>query len=112
MIEIEQIKLFRSLVHGREDAFAIRWEKGNKSGYMPSYQFDPYHYKIHKSKGGTLANYQDKTLQPLRDEQIKRHLLGESQIFFWNQDSINSNPTFYGKYYLSRTRRNFKKQNG
>ena len=35
VIEIEQIKLFRSLFHGREDAFAIRWEKGNKSGYIP-----------------------------------------------------------------------------
>lgn len=80
MIDIEQIKLFRSLFNGREDAFAIRWENGNKSGYMPSYQFDPYHYRIHKAKGGTLANYTDKTLQPLTDEQIKRHLLGEQLI--------------------------------
>lgn len=80
MIEFDQIKLFRSLFNGREDAFAIRWEKGSKSGYMPSYKFDPYHYKIHKAKGGTLANYQDKTLQPLTDEQIKRHLLGEQLI--------------------------------
>ena len=80
MIEIEQIKLFRSLFHGREDAFAIRWEKGNKSGYIPSYQFDPYHYRIHKAKGGTFSNYQDKTFQPLTDEQIKRHLLGEQLI--------------------------------
>lgn len=80
MIEIEQIRLFRSLFHGRDDAFAIRWEKGNKSGYMPSYQFDPYHYRIHKAKGGNLGNYQDKTLQPLTDDQIKRHLLGEQLI--------------------------------
>jgi superfamily II DNA or RNA helicase len=47
---------------------------------MPSYQFDPYHYRIHKAKGGTLSNYQDKTFQPLTDEQIKRHLLGEQLI--------------------------------
>lgn len=80
MIEIDQIRLFRSLFNGREDAFAIRWEKGNKRGYMPSYQFDPYHYRIHKAKGGTLANYADKTLQPLTDEQVKRHLLGEQLI--------------------------------
>jgi superfamily II DNA or RNA helicase len=80
LIEIDQIRLFRSLFNGREDAFAIRWEKANKSGYMPSYQFDPYHYRIHKAKGGTLANYQDKTLQPLTDEQIKRHMLGEQLI--------------------------------
>lgn len=36
VIEIEQIKLFRFLFNGREDAFAIRWVNGNKSGYMPS----------------------------------------------------------------------------
>jgi hypothetical protein len=68
------------LFRGREDASAIRWEKGNKSGYMPSYQFDPYHYRTHKLKGGTLANYQDKTLQPSTDEQIKRHLSGDKLI--------------------------------
>jgi hypothetical protein len=33
-----------------------------------------------KAKGGTLSNYQDKTFQPLTDEQIKRHLLGEQLI--------------------------------
>jgi len=80
LIDIEKIRLFRTLFRGRDDAFAIRWEKGNKSGYMPSYQFDPYNYRIHKAKGGTLANYQDKTLQPLTDDQIKRHLLGEQLI--------------------------------
>jgi hypothetical protein len=80
VIHPSDINLFRSVFRGREDAFAIRWEKGNKSGYMPSYQFDPYHYRIHKAKGGTLSNYQDKTLQPLTDEQIKRHLFGEQLI--------------------------------
>jgi hypothetical protein len=80
VIHPSDIKLFRSFFSGRDDAFAIRWEKGNKSGYMPSYQFDSHHYRIHKAKGGTLANYPNKTLQPLTDEQIKRHLLGEQQI--------------------------------
>ena len=47
---------------------------------MPSYQFDPYHYRIHKAKGGTLSNHQDKTFQPLTDEQVKRHLLGDQLI--------------------------------
>jgi hypothetical protein len=31
------IHLFSSLFKGREDVFAIRWEKGAKSGYMPAY---------------------------------------------------------------------------
>jgi hypothetical protein len=80
VIELDQIRLFRSLFRGRDDAFAIRWEKGNRGGYMPSYRFDPHHYRIHKAKGGTLSNYGHKTFQPLTDEQIKRHLLGEQQI--------------------------------
>jgi len=49
---------------------------------MPSYQFDPYHYRSHKAKGGTFSNYQYKTFQPLTDEQIKRHLLGEQLMVF------------------------------
>jgi hypothetical protein len=30
----ENIQLLRSLFKGREDVFAVRWEKGNKSGFM------------------------------------------------------------------------------
>lgn len=29
-----QIQLFKSIFKGREDVFAIRWEKEKKSGYM------------------------------------------------------------------------------
>lgn len=32
----EQVQLFKSVFKGREDVFAIRWEKGSKSGYMPA----------------------------------------------------------------------------
>lgn len=38
----QQLALFRSLFKGREDVFAVRWEKEGKSGYMPAYSFDPY----------------------------------------------------------------------
>lgn len=109
VIEIEQIKLFRGLFRGRDDAFAIRWEKGNKSGYMPSYQFDPYHYRIHKAQGGTLANYQDKTLQPLTDAQIKRHLSGEQLIGIYplllNNTSHFITADFDGDSWLEETRK-------
>lgn len=37
----DRIHIFKSLFKGRDDVFAIRWEKGNKSGYMPAYFFDP-----------------------------------------------------------------------
>lgn len=76
----EQIHLYRSLFKGREDVFAIRWEKGNKCGYMPVYRYDPYLYRIHKMKGGTFKNYSDKTYRKLTNEEIRKHLLGEHFI--------------------------------
>lgn len=75
-----QIQLFKSVFRGREDAFAIRWEKADKSGYMPAYHFDPYRYRAHKMKGGTFQNYTDKTYLRLTDDEIAKHLNGEQHI--------------------------------
>lgn len=75
-----QINIFHALFRGREDVFAIRWEKSGKSGYMPSYQYDPYHYRLHKMNGGTFANYSHKTYLPLTDNEIQKHLNGAKQI--------------------------------
>jgi len=76
---------------------------------MPSYQFDPYHYRVHKAKGGTLSNYQDKTFQPLTDEQIKRHLLGEQLIGIYpllhNNTSNFIAADFDGDNWLSEARK-------
>jgi superfamily II DNA or RNA helicase len=76
----DHIKLFKSLFHGRQDIFATRWELPNKSGYSPAYYYDPYHYRVHKMKGGTFQNYPDKSFLPLTDEQIIKHLNGEHFI--------------------------------
>ena len=75
-----QINIFHALFRGREDVFAVRWEKSGKSGYMPSYQYDPYHYRSHKMNGGTFANYPHKTYLPLTDYEIQKHLNGIQQI--------------------------------
>lgn len=75
-----KISLFRSLFKGREDVFAIRWEKDKKSGYMPAYFFDPYRYRTHKMKGGTFQNYPDKSYLQLTDDQIAKHLNGEQVV--------------------------------
>lgn len=75
-----QINIFHALFQGREDVFAVRWEKSGKSGYMPSYQYDPYHYRLHKMNGGTFANYSHKTCLPLTDNEIQKHLNGAQQI--------------------------------
>ena len=75
-----QIQLFKSVFKGREDVFAIRWEKEKKSGYMPAYFYDPYLYRAHKMKGGTFQNYNDKTYLKLNDQEIAKHLNGEQLI--------------------------------
>lgn len=80
MIGNEQIKLFCSLFKGREDVFALRWEKSTKSGYMPAYSYDPYMYRLHKQKGGTFKNYKDKSYLKLDDYQVAKHLNGQHFI--------------------------------
>ncbi|MHB1147325.1 MAG: TOTE conflict system archaeo-eukaryotic primase domain-containing protein [Lutibacter sp.] len=75
-----QIQIFKSVFRGREDVFAVRWEKGDKKGYMPSYFYDPYMYRAHKMKGGTFQNFKDKSYLPLNDYEIVKHLNGIQQI--------------------------------
>jgi hypothetical protein len=75
-----QIQLFKSVFKGREDVFAIRWEKGAKSGYMPAYYYDLYLYRTHRMKGGTFQDYNGKTYLKLTEREIAKHLNGEQQI--------------------------------
>ncbi|MGS2764926.1 TOTE conflict system archaeo-eukaryotic primase domain-containing protein [Sinomicrobium sp. M5D2P9] len=56
-----KLPLYQSLFKGREDVFALRWEKPGKSGYMPVYSYDPCMYRLHKQRGGTFKDYKDKT---------------------------------------------------
>lgn len=76
----EKLTIFKSLFKGREDIYATRWEKGSKNGYSPAYTFDPYYYKMHRMKGGTFQNYDNKQYQKLTDGQILKHLEGEQLI--------------------------------
>ena len=77
---IGNIELFKSVFSGREDVFAVRWEKGNKSGYMPAFFYDPYRYRAHKMNGGTFQNYLDKEHLVLSEREIEKHLNGEQNI--------------------------------
>jgi len=74
------IDLYKSLFHGREDIFAVRWEKNGKSIYFPKYDYDPYQFRLHKMKGGTIQTFQNKTFSAITDEQIEKHLNGEHFI--------------------------------
>lgn len=72
----EKIEIFKSLFRGREDVFAVYWEKGDKKGYRPAYYFDPYRYRQHQMKGGTFQNFTEKSYLQLSDNYIDRHLNG------------------------------------
>ncbi len=85
-----QIQLFKSVFKGREDVFAVRWEKESKSGYMPAYFYDPYMYRAHKIKGGTFQNYKDKSYLKLTDKEIAKHLNGGQLIGIYPLLSDNS----------------------
>ncbi len=76
----EMLHIFKSLFKGREDIYATRWEKDNKSGYSPAFTFDPYMYKMHRMKGGTFQDYPNKQYHSLTDEQIYKHLNGEQLV--------------------------------
>ena len=74
----QNIELYKSLFRGRDDIYAVRWERDGKSGYMPAYEVDWSNYEKHKLQGGTFANYKDKKLQPYNDSAIKIHLEGKA----------------------------------
>lgn len=82
MIEItdQQFEIFLSLFRGRTDVYAKRWQKGNKHGYSPAYEFDWSEFMSHRAKGGTMHNFKNKQKLPLTKEVIKNHLLGKYTV--------------------------------
>ncbi|WP_439694607.1 DEAD/DEAH box helicase family protein [Mucilaginibacter sp. AW1-7] len=76
----DRLNLYKSLFKGREDVFALRWEKGGKSSYMPAYSFDPNRYRLHQMKGGTFQTFTDKTYLALTDDHLIKHLKGEQVV--------------------------------
>jgi superfamily II DNA or RNA helicase len=76
----KQIELFQSLFKGREDIYARRWVKDDKSGYMPAYDVDWEEFEKHKARGGTFQNYKNKKPAPLNEAVIRQHLTGKDTI--------------------------------
>ena len=71
-----QVELFMSLFRGRPDVYARRWEKDGRSGYSPAYEFSWDEFMVHKRRGGSLKDFENKRMLPLTPEVIKKHLLG------------------------------------
>lgn len=80
MYNQSQITLFKSLFQGRQDVYAVRWEKNGKSGYMPAYKIDWGDYNKHKAGGGTFKDYSKKEYLPFGDEAIQNHLSGKETV--------------------------------
>ena len=74
------ITLLKSLFQGRQDVYAVRWEKDGKSGYMPAYKVDWSEYNKHKAAGGSFKDYTKKEFLPFGDEAIQNHLLGKETV--------------------------------
>ena len=76
----EQINVFLSLFKGREDVFAIRWQKDGKSGYMPAYDLNWDEFSKYKERGGTLKDFHAKEFSKLTEQRIINHLNGKEVI--------------------------------
>jgi superfamily II DNA or RNA helicase len=76
----EQISIFQSLFRGREDVFAVRWEKESKAGYMPAYDLNWDEFAKHKLRGGTLKDFPNKQFTRLSQQRIINHLSGREVI--------------------------------
>ena len=70
----EKISLYRWFFRGRQDIYARRWEKWERSGYTPAYSFDRDEFNAHRATWWTLKTFEHKTLIPLDDKVVYSHL--------------------------------------
>lgn len=75
-VERGNIELFKSLFRGRNDLYAVRWEKDDRSGYMPAYKVDWTDYQKHKAQGGSFKDFKNKEYLPFDSSAIENHISG------------------------------------
>jgi hypothetical protein len=77
----QRIALFRSLFHGRDDVYAVRWENADgRSGYMPKADRDWKAYLRAKDKDRKKVDRQTRKFRPLTDEVVRGHLVGDNTV--------------------------------
>lgn len=92
-ISQSHIDICKSFFRGREDVYAVRWEKDGRSGYMPAYKIDWDDYNRHKSAGGTFANYTKKEYQPFNDAALEEHFYGKATVGIY--PLLSDNTSFF-----------------
>ena len=76
-----KIALFRSLFRGREDVYAVRWQRADgRSGYSPRAKRDWKAYLSSEAADRRTVDRETRTLLPLTDDAIGQHLRGELTI--------------------------------
>jgi hypothetical protein len=76
----EKLKLFKSLFRGREDVYALRWEKGEKHGYAPAADMDWKAIHAAPPDKRKQVALKTRTLRPLTGAAIRDHLEGKATI--------------------------------
>jgi len=77
----QRIALFRSLFHGREDVYAVRWENTDgRYGYMLKADRDWKAYLRAKDEDRKKVDRQTRKFRPLTDEVVRGHLVGDHII--------------------------------
>jgi len=72
-----KIALFRSFFRGREDIYAVRWQRSDgRSGYSPKVQRDWKAYLASSVADRKVVDRQTRSLLPLTDNVIRQHLQG------------------------------------
>lgn len=87
------IELYRSFFRGREDVYAVRWEKGDRGGYMPAYHVDWNDYNRHKASGGTFVDYKKKSIIPFNNKALADHLKGTTTLGIY--PLLSDNTSFF-----------------
>lgn len=74
------------LFRGREDVFAVRWEKDSKTGYMPAYDLNWDEFAKHKLRGGTLKDFPHKQFSKLSEQRIINNLTMQAYVIIKNRE--------------------------
>ena len=76
----QRVALFRSLLRGREDVYARRWEKGDHSGYSPAAARDWKAIQHSRPEDRKRVERETRRFFPNTAVVIESHLLGEETI--------------------------------